>query len=123
MKFSRTQTVCAAMLIGVVGAGCTQHHYYGASPMCQAPVGGGSVINTPIVAGAYCDVPGTAGTPVVVQTNPGKAKTVVTNRRPPTVITSQASGGSGSDNWRNSRDSGGATTRMSGTLEDDTISR
>jgi hypothetical protein len=123
MKLTRPLALCVALAAIAGGAGCTHHHYYGAAPMADASLGGARVMTAPVVAGTYCDVPGTAGTPVIVQANPGKASTVVNNRRPPTVITSQAAGGAGSDNWRSSRDSGGASTRISGTLDDGAVAR
>jgi hypothetical protein len=110
----------AIMLLSAVG--CTHNHYYGAVPVCQAPAGAGAIVPSPVVAGTYCDVPQVSGTPMIVQANPGRASTVVTNRRPPTLVTSQPAGNA-SGGWRNRRDSTGATTRISGSIDDDEATR
>ncbi len=124
MKSVRQGLGVVALAMALIGTGCTHHHYYGASPMGTAqvmPPGGVATAPVAVVAGNYCDVPGVVGTPAVVQTNPGRANTVISSTRPPTIITSQPAGGSGG--WRNKRDPGGATTRMTGTLDSDTIAR
>ena len=122
MQVGRTRFCLLALVPLLFTVGCTHNHYYGAMPACDAPASVGRVVGTPLAAGACCDVPATAGTPVYVQTNPGRASTIITNRRPPALVTSQPVG-SGFGGWRNRLDSGGATTRISGTIDDDEVTR
>lgn len=124
-----------ALPLLLLGAGCTHNHYYGAAPMAgtgtmQARAGTTPVMagtqpmmagTTPMFASNYCDQQGNAGTPVIVQTLPGQSNAVAINTRPPTIITSQPSGGTGG--WKNRRDSSGATTRISGTLDESSVAR
>jgi hypothetical protein len=109
-----------------LAAGCTHNHYYGAVPICEAPgtVVASRPVAAPVVVGSYCEVPASSAVvrqPSVVAAAPERANTVIANRRPPArVVLSEPTGnGRGLNAWRGRRDASVASTRISGTIDED----
>ena len=93
------------LLAGLAGgAGCTHNYYYGtAVPAC--PEG------EPVRVGSVCEVPG---------------RTVVSQIVPPRssrVVISEPRGGLLAGGWRRSETDGLATSRVEGSLDDETLNR
>lgn len=115
------------ILVGLaLSTGCTHNYYYGnAVPVCEAP----AVIGSAPVAYSYgevCEVPTRVdGGTVVVAEGSARAKPIVTVREPPArVVISEPTlrqRSSGRIGWRGRNESGGATTQISGALEEGVV--
>jgi hypothetical protein len=104
MRRARRPRVGALILLAGLagGTGCTHNYYYGTSvPLCPEA--------EPVRVGSVCEVPG---------------GTVVTQNAPPRssrVVISEPRGGSRLG-WRRSEE-GLATSRVEGSLDDETLNR
>ncbi len=138
---TRRPNLALLLLPGILAlSGCTHnHYYYGENPLGVA--GTPMVTSSPkvmastskpkkgqpvVVAGSYCDVPGVVSQPVVVSSNqpPRNSSTVVTRSAAPApVIVASEPEVIGSDGWRRRSTENMATTRVSGSLNDDDLTR
>jgi hypothetical protein len=116
--------------------GCTHNHYYygpgGLATSGTGPVVVGSTptvvaskprrANAAVVAGSYCDVPPVAaGDPVIVSSTPRRgASPVVTRPGAPTpAVVASDPVVVGQDGWRRRSPESMATTRVTGSLDDE----
>ena len=97
------------LLAGLAGgAGCTHNYYYGtAVPLCPEP--------EPVRVGSVCDVPGRTVVTQVVP--PRSSRVVISEPRGGPVVGGSRLG------WRRSEPEGLATSRVEGSLDDETLSR
>ena len=97
------------LLAGLAGgAGCTHNYYYGtAVPLCPEP--------ETVRVGSVCDVPG--GTVVTQVAPPRSSRVVISEPRGGPL------GGGSRLGWRRSDPGGLATSRVEGSLDDETLNR
>jgi hypothetical protein len=103
--------------------GCTHNYYYGAAPAC-AP----AVVPSTVANGAVCAVPGQVQGGTVLAQGAGPATVVngtpvLGGPRPPRVVVSEPNGGLFRGWRRSDPDSGLATTKVEGALDDSTVNR
>ena len=109
------------ILAGWVGsAGCTHNYYYGTVPTACAP--GTTVVPGTVQYGSICDLPSRIfGGGTVVTASPGVRSSVVASAPLNShVVVSEPANRSGLSWRRSDPESGLATTRVEGALEDDT---
>jgi hypothetical protein len=111
------------MILG--SAGCTHNYYYGnAVPVC-----GPTTVPSTVANGAVCEVPTQVDGGSLVAQGAGRSTIVAgapiyAGARPPRVVVSSPSGGSGIGRWqRANNDSSLARTRVEGALDDSTVDR
>jgi hypothetical protein len=110
------------LVAGWVGsAGCTHNYYYGGVPTACAP-GTTTVVPGTVQYGSVCDLPSRLfGGGTVVAASPGVRSSVVTSAPPGSrVVVSEPANRSGLTWRRADPESGLATTRVEGTIEDET---
>lgn len=103
----------------VTSTGCTHNYYYGATPCGPTGAAPGTV-----EYGSVCDVPTqVVGGSTVASGSPAGPSSTLTGPRPPRIVTSEPSGGSRLAWRRADPESGPATTRVEGAVEDPTLTR
>ncbi|GIW89136.1 MAG: hypothetical protein KatS3mg108_3460 [Isosphaeraceae bacterium] len=138
MSHRRTILGSLALAAALAGVGCTHNHYYygpGFESVASAPTLVSSTpavvaskprkAGTAIISGTYCDVPTIAGSePVIISSTPqlrGARPVITRSGSPPPVILSEGSGSAASDRWRRRSAESMATTRVTGSLDDELV--
>ena len=119
-RFARGGSI--ALLGGVIGSvGCTHNYYYGNVPVCPPST---TVAPGAVQYGASCDVPTQVVGGSSATQGPSRSS-VLTGALPPRVVVSEPIVGPPRfPSWRRTDpDSGLATTRVDGALDDPTITR
>jgi hypothetical protein len=109
------------LLAGWVGsAGCTHNYYYGTAPTACLP--GTTIVPGTVQYGSVCEVPPkVVGGGTVVASSPGVRSSVVTTAPAGSrVVVSEPTNRSGLSWRRSDPESNLATTRVEGSLDDET---
>ena len=126
MRHARTQRVGLTLVLGAAlwttSAGCTHNYYYGAVPSACAPA---TVAPSSASYGSVCEIPThvVGGATTVVSSPYVLSTPILTGPRPPRIVLSEPNVNTRPSWRRGDPDSGLATTRVEGALDDSTITK